>query len=118
MKKKIHIKRIYEKPEARDGYRMLVDQIWPRGVSKEDAKLDEWNKGIAPSTELRKWFGHREERFEEFSERYKEELLRKQDELERLKEIAIKQKLCLLYGAKNEEQNQAVILQELLKQEK
>lgn len=50
MKKKIHIKRIYEKPEARDGYRMLVDQIWPRGVSKEDAKLDEWNKGIAPST--------------------------------------------------------------------
>lgn len=114
MKKTIDIKRIYEKPDAQDGYRMLVDRVWPRGLSKEDAKLDEWNKDIAPSTELRKWFGHRQERFAEFSERYKDELLRKQERLERLKKIAGKQKLCLLYGAKNEKQNQAVVLQQVL----
>ena len=114
MKKTIDIKRIYEKPDAQDGYRMLVDRVWPRGLSKEDAKLDEWNKDIAPSTELRKWFGHRQERFAEFSERYKDELLRKQERLERLKKIADKQKLCLLYGAKNEKQNQAVVLQQVL----
>ena len=71
---KIKIKRIYEQSSADDGYRVLVDRLWPRGVSKKDANLDEWNKEIAPSTELRKWFDHKEERFDEFACRYREEL--------------------------------------------
>src|SRR5690554_6903827 len=112
------IKRIYEMPEARDGYRLLIDRKWPRGVKKEDAKLDEWNKEIAPSAELRKWFGHREERFDEFSKRYKDELRQKKDGLERLKKIAAKNKLCLLYGARNEKLNQAVVLQDVLMKDK
>lgn len=66
----IQIKRIYEPPSPLDGYRVLIDRIWPRGVKKNGAKLDEWNKDIAPSTELRKWFGHIPERFDEFSLRY------------------------------------------------
>lgn len=65
--KEIKLKRIYDDPSGDDGYRVLVDRLWPRGVSKEDAKLDEWDKELAPSTELRKWFGHKEERFKEFS---------------------------------------------------
>lgn len=70
----IQIKRIYEPPSPLDGYRVLIDRIWPRGVKKNGAKLDEWNKDIAPSTELRKWFGHIPERFDEFSLRYQTEL--------------------------------------------
>jgi len=114
MAKTIHIKRIYEKPHARDGYRMLIDRVWPRGIKKEEANLDEWNKDIAPTKELRKWFGHKEGRFEEFAKQYKKELRRKNDELERLKKIAIEKKLCLLYGSRNEKMNQAVVLREVL----
>lgn len=66
----ITIKRIYEHPSKTDGYRILVDRLWPRGISKEEAQLNEWNKKIAPSTELRKWFDHQEERFPEFSKKY------------------------------------------------
>lgn len=112
------IKRIYEKPTPSDGYRILIDRVWPRGVSKEEAKLDEWNKDIAPSTALRKWFGHRPELFDEFSVRYQEELHNKIEELKRIKGIAKKQKLTLLYGAKNEQINHAVILEEVLKRTK
>ncbi|MBD1422139.1 DUF488 domain-containing protein [Sphingobacterium chuzhouense] len=108
------IKRIYEAPEPEDGYRMLIDRIWPRGVSKGEANLDEWNKDIAPSTELRKWFGHKPEFFEEFSKRYKVELRNKTEELKRIKAIAKKQNLTLLYAAKNEQINQAVVLEEVL----
>src|SRR5690606_11810503 len=114
MTKTISTKRIYEKANTNDGYRMLIDRLWPRGVSKEDAKLDEWNKDIAPSSDLRKWFDHKEERFDEFAKRYKNELNQQTDELERLKKIATKEKLCLLYGAKNEKINHAVILQQVL----
>src|SRR5690606_12033237 len=112
------IKRIYEKPTPSDGYRILIDRVWPRGVSKEEAKLDEWNKDIAPSTALRKWFGHKPELFDEFSVRYQEELHNKIEELKRIKGIAKKQKLTLLYGAKNEQVNHAVILEEVLKRTK
>src|SRR5690625_19344 len=112
--KPIIIKRIYEKASDKDGYRILVDRIWPRGVSKDNAKLDEWKKEIAPSTELRKWFDHKEKRFDAFVDKYKKELEEKKTELQYIKNISKKQQVCLLYGAKNEKYNQAVVLKEFL----
>lgn len=111
---KILIKRIYLEPSESDGYRILVDRIWPRGVTKIEAELDEWNKEIAPSTELRKWFNHQEANFTEFEKRYREELGTKQDELSRLKDLAKSNTITLLYGAKNTRINQAVVLRNLL----
>lgn len=112
--KPIIIKRIYEEPSTTDGYRLLIDRIWPRGISKEKAKLNEWNKEIAPSTELRKWFDHKEERFDAFASKYKKELSENDLELHRIKKITQELQLCLLYGAKNEKFNQAVVLKEVL----
>jgi uncharacterized protein YeaO (DUF488 family) len=112
--KDIKLKRIYDEPSDGDGYRVLVDRLWPRGVSKEDAKLDEWDKEIAPSSELRKWFDHKEERFNEFLKRYREELKDKEPDLDKLREIAKKKTLTLLYAAKDHEINQAVVLKEVL----
>jgi len=114
MKNKVVIKRIYEAAAEDDGYRLLVDRIWPRGVSKAKAKLDDWNKEIAPSTALRKWFGHQPDRFEEFTDRYKSELKEHRATLESLKEISETQQLCLLYGAKDETHNQAVVLKSVI----
>ncbi len=74
---KFKIKRVYEEPSEDDGYRVLVDRLWPRGLSKKDAKLDDWIKEIAPTTELRKWFNHKKKRFDEFAQRYREELQEK-----------------------------------------
>lgn len=113
-KLKIKIKRVYDDVANNDGYRLLVDKIWPRGVSKEDAQLDEWNKELAPSSELRKWFDHDPEKFDEFTERYKKELKDKQDDLARIKEMSQDKRVCLLYGAKDEKHNQAVVLKEVL----
>lgn len=110
----IAIKRVYEKPEKSDGKRVLVDRIWPRGVSKEDAKLDDWVKDIAPTTDLRKWFDHKPERYDEFKKKYKEELRSKKEDIEKLQKIAKSEKLTLIYSAKNEEMNQAVVLKEFL----
>ncbi len=110
----IKTKRIYEEASADDGYRVLVDRLWPRGVSKEKALLDEWLKEMGPSTELRKWFNHVDERFEEFKTRYKEELKSQEESLKHLRKIADKQTLTLLFGAKNEQHNQAVVLLEVL----
>lgn len=115
---KIKIKRIYDDPTDDDGYRILVDRLWPRGVSKEDAKLDDWDKEIAPSDELRKWFDHQEDRFKEFSKRYREELKDKENDLDKLGEIAEKKTLTLLYAAKDTEINQAVVLKEVLSNRK
>ena len=112
--KTIKIKRIYEDPSDDDGYRVLVDRLWPRGVSKEDAKLNSWVKEIAPSSELRKWFDHKQERFEEFERRYQEELKGKENELNELRNIADNQTLSLMYSAKNTEINQAVVLKGVL----
>lgn len=109
------IKRIYEEAEKSDGYRVLVDRVRPRGISKERAHLDEWDKDIAPSTELRKWFGHVPERFQEFAKRYREELSHKVNDLERLRAIDKKQNLTLLYSAHDTKFNQAVVLLEVLK---
>ncbi|MPM79823.1 hypothetical protein SDC9_126865 [bioreactor metagenome] len=111
----IKIKRIYETTDNDDGYRMLVDKLWPRGLKKESAAIDEWNKIIAPSTELRKWFGHKPENFERFSELYKIELSFKTDELKRLISIAESQNLTLLYAAKSEQVNHAKVLLDVLK---
>lgn len=110
----IVIKRVYETAADSDGYRLLVDRIWPRGVSKADAKLDDWNKEIAPSTALRKWFGHQPDRFEVFTDRYKSELEDHQSALEELKKVTETQQLCLLYGAKDEVHNQAVVLKSVI----
>ena len=112
--KSISIKRIYDDATDKDGYRVLVDRLWPRGISKEEAKLDEWLQDIAPSTELRKWFDHQEERFSEFSKRYKAELNLKKTEIEKLKAVAEKRPITLLYSAKNEEFNQAIVLRDYL----
>lgn len=110
----IQIKRIYEPPSPLDGYRVLIDRIWPRGVKKNGAKLDEWNKDIAPSTELRKWFGHILERFDEFSLRYQTELDSQKNDLLRLGNIAQKENLCLLYSARDPLHNQAIVLRNFL----
>lgn len=110
----VKIKRIYEEYDKADGYRMLVDKLWPRGIKKENAKLDEWNKNIAPSTELRKKFHNGEEKFEEFVKDYKKELLENKEELQRLKDLAKKKKLTLLYGSKDEEHNHAKVLADMI----
>jgi len=109
----IQIKRIYEEPADDDGCRVLVDKLWPRGVSKEDAHLDEWNKDVAPSTELRKCFDHDPDKFEGFSQRYKGELTDKEEELRSLLEQT-GEKLTLLYAAKDENHNHAIVLKEFL----
>lgn len=110
----IVVKRIYEEPSKEDGYRVLVDRIWPRGVSKEDAKLDDWLKELAPSTELRKWFNHDSDKFDEFKKRYKKELGDHEDLLKQLVKKSNEKKVTLLYGVKDEEHNQAVVLREVL----
>lgn len=116
--KLIQIKRIYEDASAEDGYRILVDRLWPRGVSKIRAKLDEWDKEVPPSTELREWFDHQPAKFEEFTELYEEELKAKKEELERIRKIADKQTVTLLYGARDPKINHAVVLQNVLNQRK
>jgi len=110
----IQLKRIYEDPSEDDGYRVLVDRLWPRGVSKEAARLDEWCKDIAPSPELRKWFDHDPEKFEDFAKRYKTELADRKEVVESLLDIAQHQRLTLLYAAKDEVHNHAIVLKEFL----
>ena len=113
----IALKRAYEPPGAKDGTRVLVDRVWPRGVSKDELKIDAWPRDIAPSTTLRKWFGHDPERWSEFKKRYVTEL-RRAELREILKELANKGKrgrVTLVYGARDEEHNQAVVLAEYLK---
>lgn len=108
------VKRIYEPIASRDGYRILVDRLWPRGIKKEDADIDTWLKEVAPSTELRKWFHGGEGNFAEFRKKYLAEL-KQNPALKELKAlIKEKKKVTLLYGAKNEEENHAIILATLL----
>ncbi len=112
----ITLKRIYEPYRKDDGYRVLVDRLWPRGVSKEKAHLDLWLKEIAPSNTLRKWFGHDPEKWEEFKKRYKKELEDKKEFINQLKLLKKKHKtVTLLYGAKDKEHNEAAVLADLLK---
>src|SRR5690606_26511352 len=97
----IRIKRIYDTPLPADGYRMLVDRLWPRGMTKDAACLDEWNKTIAPSTGIRKFFGHKPEHFDRLAEDYRNELKQQPSVVQRSREIAKDQKLTLLYAARD-----------------
>jgi len=110
----IRLKRAYDEIGADDGIRILVDRIWPRGVSKKDLQLDKWMKEIAPSDKLRKWFDHDPEKFEEFKRRYQQELDSNGERVRELAEIARNQDLTLVYGAKDREHNHAVVLKEYL----
>jgi DNA-3-methyladenine glycosylase len=110
----LRIKRIYEDPDPVDGYRVLVDRIWPRGVSRERARLDAWLKEVAPSTGLRTWFGHEPSRWEEFSSRYREELETSPAVDELRQALAGHDVVTLLYSARDEDENQAVVLREFL----
>ncbi|MDX8514750.1 DUF488 domain-containing protein [Mesorhizobium captivum] len=104
------VKRVYEAPERTDGQRVLVDRIWPRGVAKKDAALTLWLREIAPSDELRKWFGHDPERWAEFQKRYRVELDRNEEAVAQLRNVLREGKVTLLYGAHDEAHNNAVAL--------
>lgn len=110
----VKLKRAYEPAAAGDGIRVLIDRLWPRGVRKADAAIDLWLKEIAPSTELRTWFGHDPERWTEFRRRYKAEVRANGEAFEQLCELARKGTTTLVYSAKDEEHNDAVVLHELL----
>ena len=112
----IKIKRVYESSSENDGFRILVDRIWPRGVSKEKADLDAWMKEIAPTNDLRKWFSHDPKKWNEFENRYKNELKDKSELINEIKGIEMdKGKITLIYSAKDNEHNNAVVLEHILR---
>jgi uncharacterized protein YeaO (DUF488 family) len=111
----VQIKRVYEPADPADGYRVLIDHVWPRGVSRERAKLDEWARELAPSDELRKWFDHVPERFEEFRIRYRRELSGHDELLDTLRQRAKAGKLTIVYAARDEEHNNAAVVAELVR---
>jgi uncharacterized protein YeaO (DUF488 family) len=110
----IRIKRVYEEPDAGDGTRILVDRLWPRGLTKEKAKVDLWLKDVAPSTELRRWFAHDPAKWTEFRTRYLEELKGDKEQLSLLRQEAAKGTVTLVYGARDQQHNEAVVLEKLL----
>jgi uncharacterized protein YeaO (DUF488 family) len=112
----IRVKRIHDSPEPEDGARLLVDRIWPRGISKERAALDAWMREVAPSTELRKWFGHDASRWREFKRRYASELSDRRELVDEILELARRRRVTLLYSARDREHNQAIALAEYLNQ--
>ena len=107
---KVKVKRVYDAPERDDGYRVLVDRLWPRGLTKDKAKVDLWLKGVAPSEELREWFGHDPERYEEFRRHYFEELEGEPEQVAALLACVKRQPVTLLYGARDAKLNNAVAL--------
>ncbi|WP_210603866.1 DUF488 domain-containing protein [Brevibacterium oceani] len=113
---RIRVRRIYDDPEPSDGTRVLVDRVWPRGVSKDHANLGEWLKDVAPSTELRQWYGHDPDKYDEFARRYREELKddTRAEALDRLKDIAEKGTLTLLTASKRDDISQAAVLKKTL----
>ena len=111
----VAVKRIYDAAGPRDGMRILVDRLWPRGIKKERAKIDLWLKDVAPSTSLRTWFGHRPERWDKFRERYLVELSEKPALAELKEVIKTRKRVTLLYSARDEDYNQAVVLADFLK---
>jgi uncharacterized protein YeaO (DUF488 family) len=110
----IKLKRAYEKPARDDGERILVERLWPRGLTKPQAKVDLWLKDVAPSTELRKWFGHDPDRWDEFRRRYQKELRSKEDLIKLLKRKAKAGTITLIYAARDEEHNGALVLKQFL----
>jgi len=113
---RIQIRRIYDEPGKSEGARVLVDRVWPRGISKDEADLDHWFKELAPSTELRKWFRHDPKLWAAFKQKYRKELREedKREKLEELAELAASGPVTLLFGARDTEHNQAVVLGEVL----
>jgi uncharacterized protein YeaO (DUF488 family) len=111
----VRLKRVYEPATGADGYRVLVDRLWPRGISRERARLDEWERDLAPSTELRRWFGHDPSRFEEFRRRYLEELRHRRPRIAELRRHARSGTLTLVYSARDTEHNDAVVLVDVLR---
>ena len=111
---RVAIKRVYEPATDADGRRILVDRLWPRGLSKDKAEIDLWLREVAPSAELRKWFGHDPEKWSEFQRRYRAELHANDEAVRALKEAIGKGPATLLYGAHDEKHNQAVVLRDLL----
>jgi len=115
----IQTKRVYEKPGKKDGFRVLVDRLWPRGLTIEKASVDLWMKEIAPSDQLRKWFHHEERNWSEFVKRYKAELAKKNALLNEIKVLENQHKIVtLLYGSKDQKENQAIVLADILRGKK
>lgn len=114
----IRLKRAYDEPTADDGYRVLIDRMWPRGVSKDQLELDEWLKEIAPSRELREWFDHDPDKWDEFRKRYRQELKGKPELVAGLASRAAKGRLTLVFGARDRAHNNAVALEEYLKKQR
>jgi len=113
---KLKIKRVYEKPSKEDGWRVLVDRLWPRGMKKKTAHVDIWMKDVAPSDALRKWFGHKPEKWKEFQKRYRSELAKNKELVAEIRKMEQEHgTVTLLFGAKDEEHNQAVVLAAVLK---
>lgn len=112
----VQLKRAYDEISEDDGIRILVDRIWPRGLSRKDLQIDDWIKEVAPSNDLRKWFDHDPEKFERFRERYRKELDEKNGLIAGLAEKVNQQKITLVYGSKDRKHNQAVVLREYLEE--
>ena len=112
----IKVKRVYHEPLEEDGLRILVDRLWPRGISKKDAKVDLWINEVAPSTDLRKWFNHEDPKWQEFRKKYFLELKERKEEIKQLIELKGEEDITLLFSAKNEEHNNAVALKEYLEE--
>lgn len=111
---RINVKRVYEKPSKSDGIRILVDRLWPRGMTKERADIDLWLKNIAPTTELRKWFDHDPDKWKEFQKKYHQELKKNKGQVSLLNEQMKNGVVTLVYGARDEEHNEALVLKEWL----
>jgi uncharacterized protein YeaO (DUF488 family) len=110
----IQVKRVYERRSRTDGLRILVDRLWPRGLTKERAAISAWLKDLAPSTELRRWFGHDPAKWKQFQARYRKELREKTESLKLLRQKSKKRTVTLLYGARDEEHNEARVLKKVL----
>jgi uncharacterized protein YeaO (DUF488 family) len=110
----VRIKRVYDASDADDGYRVLIDRLWPRGLTRERAHLDEWARELAPSDELRRWFGHAPDRYATFRARYREELAQHAGDIDALRRRAVSGRLTILYAARDRERNDAVVLRDLL----
>lgn len=113
----ISLKRVYEEPSSDDGTRILVERLWPRGVSKERAALDAWMKEVAPTPDLRRWYGHEPERWPEFRERYLRELRRGSEHIDELRRAVERGPVTFVYAARDEERNSALLLKEFLEAE-
>jgi len=111
----LSLKRAYETPAASDGRRILIDRLWPRGLSRKKAAVDEWIKELAPSTELRQWFSHDPAKWQEFRRRYKHELAGHREIVDKLARLAAKRRITLVYSARDEKHNDAVVLASVLK---